>query len=199
MVGLALAVAACGDDDEASTATTSERSTTTVPEEVAGLDAFLVGDALAGLSPRGEPSVLTPLEAYVGAYGIPEAEEQRLRDQGFRASVTYPLDSASGESAGISVIDLFATEEGAAAELAYLVEHKESDAPAEVTGFERFDVPGVPGAAGWTFDKPGGSRAADLHWVQGRCLMSLGSEPPVVADLQAAAKAIYDRSGGTCP
>ena len=87
----------------------------------------------------------------------------------------------------------------AARELNYIVSNKEKDAPSGVENFVRFDIPGVPTAVGWTFDKPGGSTAADVHWSQGRCVMSLGSEPPSIEQLRAGVKSLYERTKGRCP
>jgi hypothetical protein len=112
--------------------------------------------------------------------------------------VTQMLVGTSG-AAGISSVDLFATEDGAALELEYLLSNKEADAPAGIEDFERFDVPGVPTAIGWTFDKPGGHTAADVHWTQGRCLLTLGVEPASIDQLRAGVSALYERTGGRCP
>jgi hypothetical protein len=190
---LALAMVGCGDD-ESTTATT-----TAAAAAASKLDRFLVrANEAPGLSPEGEPKVLSSLKALVAEFGVPEADQRRLQEHGFEATVTQMLVGPS-DAAGISTVDVFASEAGAAQELEYLVSNKEKDAPEGVKNFERFDVPGAPTAVGWTFDKPGGSKAADLHWSQGRCVMTLGSEPPLLDQLRAGVKALYERTGGRCP
>jgi hypothetical protein len=205
---LALATAGCGTngDDESPSGTTSGDSTTTTstqesvtPTGAADMDRFLIrADELPGLSPSGEPLELLSLRALVEEFGAPEAEERRLRDHGFQLLVTQMLVGGS-DAAGISSVDLFASADGATRELAYLLSNKEEDAPAGIENFEQFDVPGVPTATGWTFEKPGGHQAADVHWTQGRCLLSLGMEPASIDQLRAGVKAIYKRTEGPCP
>jgi hypothetical protein len=102
------------------------------------------------------------------------------------------------DAAGVSNVSLFTTEDGATRELEYMKSNIGKDSSG-ADNFERFDVPGVPTATGWTYDKPGGSKAADVYWSQGRCVMVLGSEPPSVDRLRSGVKAIYERTEGRCP
>jgi hypothetical protein len=205
---VALVVAGCGadGDDESASSTTRGDFTTTgsaqespAPTDAADMDRFVVrADEALGLSPSGEPLALLSLSALVEEFGAPAAEERRLRDHGFQLLVTQMLVGSS-DAAGISSVDLFASADGAASELEYLLSNKEEDAPAGIENFERFDVPGVPSATGWTFDKPGGHQAADVHWTQGRCLLTLGMEPASIDQLRAGVRALYERTGGRCP
>ena len=65
---------------------------------------------------------------------------------------------------------------------------------------KRFDVPGVPGAFGWTATKPG-QRVGNVTWVEGRCEMTLGNADAssFVAPLTAGAQAVHRRIAGRCP
>ena len=60
---------------------------------------------------------------------------------------------------------------------------------------------GVPGGNGWTGPDLHGNAIGQVYWTQGRCMMLIGLEVegPRVERLSAGAKAIYERSGGTCP
>jgi hypothetical protein len=189
---LALA-AACGESSPTKSA--QESPAPTANED---LDQFLIraGEA-PGLSPSGEPNTLSPLSAYVDEFDLPKTEERRLRDHGFQSFVAQMLTGPS-DTAGVSNVSLFTTEDGATRELEYMKSNIGKD-PSGAKNFERFDVPGVPTATGWTYDKPSGHKAADVYWSQGRCVMVLGSEPASVDRLRAGVKAIYERTGGRCP
>lgn len=196
VAALALAAAACGDSAEKDD---SEDSTTTTAAAVASeLDQFLVrANEVPGLSPAGEPGRLPSLIAYDAAFNLSDADEQRLKANGFQSSVEVRLEGESSD--GLSSVDLYATADGAAAELAYIVGNKQATKPVEVTNLTQFAIPGVPTAVGWTFDKPNGDRTADVHWTQGRCLLTLGQQPVAIDDLRAGVKALFDRTGGKCP
>lgn len=52
-------------------------------------------------------------------------------------------------------------------ELEYLVSQIDKDDAHPLV--DRFDVPGVPTATGWTADKPENeTKVANVHWSQGR-------------------------------
>jgi hypothetical protein len=190
---LALAAAACG---EAPTTRSAQGSPT--PTATEDLDRFLIrADELQGFSPSGEPDRLSSLSAIVDEFDLPKAEQRRLRDHGFQSFVGQMLTGPS-DAAGVSNVSVFDTEDGATRELEYMKSNIAKDSSG-AKNFERFDVPGVPTATGWTFDKPGGHKAADVYWSQGRCVMVLGSEPPSVDRLRTGVKAIYERTEGRCP
>ena len=69
------------------------------------------------------------------------------------------------------------------------------------TTIKRFRVPDVPGASGWTGPDLHGNAIGHVYWTQGRCMLLVGLEVkgPRVERLSAGAKAIYERTGGTCP
>jgi hypothetical protein len=189
----AMATAACGESPTTESAQESPAPTATVD-----LDRFLIrAGELAGFSPAGEPDTLSPLSAFVDEFHLPKAEEQRLRDHGFQSFVAEMLTGPS-DAAGVSNVSLFSTKDGAARELEYRQSNVDTNSGG-AKNFKRFDVPGVPTATGWTYDKPGGSKAADVDWSQGRCVMVLGSEPPSIDRLRTGVKAIYERTEGRCP
>jgi len=66
---------------------------------------------------------------------------------------------------------------------------------------KRFQVPDVPGANGRTGPDLHGNAIGHVYWTQGRCMLLIGLEVegPRVARLSAGAKAIYERTGATCP
>ena len=65
----------------------------------------------------------------------------------------------------------------------------------------RFEVPGVPGATGWTGPDLHGNAIGQVYWVQDRCMLLIGleTEGPRVERLSVGARAVYERTGGTCP
>ena len=67
--------------------------------------------------------------------------------------------------------------------------------------FERFEVPDVPGATGWTGPDLHGNAIGQVYWTQGRCMLLIGLEVegPRVERLSAGVKAVFERTGGTCP
>ena len=64
-----------------------------------------------------------------------------------------------------------------------------------------FKVPDIPGATGWTGPDLHGNSIGQIYWTQGRCMMTIGLEVegPRIERLVAGAKAIYERTGHTCP
>jgi len=106
-----------------------------------------------------------------------------------------------GRSAGVSSVLLFETEAGARDWMTY--ETSDEAIRHQIPGAKitRFRVPDVPGAAGWTGPDLHGNAIGHVYWTQGRCMMLIGLEVegPRVERLSAGAKAIYERTGGTCP
>ena len=66
---------------------------------------------------------------------------------------------------------------------------------------ERFEVPEVPGAEGWTGPDLHGNSIGQVYWTQGRCMLTIGLEVegPRVERLSAGVQAIFERTDGTCP
>jgi hypothetical protein len=65
----------------------------------------------------------------------------------------------------------------------------------------RFEVPEVPGAHGWTGPDRHGNPIGQVYWTQGRCMLTIAIEVegPRVEPLSAAAESVYERTGGSCP
>jgi hypothetical protein len=120
------------------------------------------------------------------------ADTRRYKAEGFVAAASEQTTPNSGGDGIANVIE-FATSAGAQHELAYLIQS---------TGGTTFSVAGIPGATGEEGQQAGGS-AADLNWAQGRCTLDVGEAVPsstaATEPLIAAARAVYRRTGGTCP
>jgi hypothetical protein len=158
------------------------------------LEEFLLkADEVPGLRP-----VSTPMSPLGEPFPLDKAGAKRLKHSGY-ISLTY--QPAEGQGAGVSSVLLFFTRTGAREWMAYetSIEAIHSQVPgAEI---ERFRVPGVPGATGWTGPDVHGNAIGQVYWVQGRCMLTIGLEVegPRVARLSAGAKAVYERTGGSCP
>ena len=196
---LAIVASACGDSS------TSPQDLSAATAATRELERFLIrADEAPGFAPSGKPlaSSLREIAAEDRKHGE-GSNEERLSDHGFEVSVGQALKGPS-DAAGASSVQLFATEDGATRELEYLVSQI-GKLGTEVRVIERFDVPGVPTASGWTSEKAGGGAlddkvvVANVVWSQGRCVLGLGSEPAFADRLRDGVKAIHERTGGRCP
>ena len=132
-------------------------------------------------------------------FDLPKDGAERLRRSGYISTTYQP---AKGDrSGGVSSVLLFETEAGARDWMAY--ETSDDAIRHQIPGakIKRFQVPDVPGANGWTGPDLHGNAIGHVYWTQGRCMMLIGLEVegPRVERLSAGAKAIYERTGGTCP
>jgi hypothetical protein len=185
-------VVGCGGESDRSTSTTDAATTVAPPN----LEAYLLqADEVPGLVPVSSPQTDSgpPFE--------PQSDDgaERLRRSGY-ISLTY--QHAEGDrSGGVSSVLLFETEAGARDWMAYETSDEAIHLQIPDTKIERFQVPDVPGAHGWTGPDLHGNAIGHLYWTQGRCMMLIGLEieGPRVERLSAGAKAIYERTGGTCP
>jgi hypothetical protein len=169
------------------------------PQVATGLARFLLQpNEEPGFSPRGEPETISTVEAFVKDVEAPPAEAQALRENGFKSFVVAHLHSDEG-GAGVSNVHEFATEDGARRHLAYLL--RTVDEQFEGATIQRFDIPEVPTAVGFLAWKPDDYNVANVNWVQGRCLMTLGNDGsgPFIEPLSTGVKAIFERTGGRCP
>lgn len=180
------------------TACSGSPTTETAPKGAGELARFLVrGDEVKGFPLNGEPQKFSPLSAWVDEADLSEAEERRLRAHGFQAFVVQHLGDPESE-AGVSNVTLFATKDGATRELEYLANQIDKDDAHPLV--DRFDVPGVASATGWTAEKPENDTVvANVHWSQGRCVMGIGTEPAYIDRVRAGVKAVYERTEGRCP
>jgi hypothetical protein len=149
--------------------------------------------------PSGPVTKLSSAEEFA-ARG-PQAEARRLRDEGFVSFVRRPLEGKEGQ--GVTSLLLFRSAAGAKREAA--AERRNLDVDFRGRTVKRFDVTGVPGAFGWTARKPG-HRVGNITWVEGRCVMTLGSEgassegaSSFVTPLTAGVRAVHRRVAGRCP
>jgi hypothetical protein len=200
---IALAVAAgqlsgCGSDDAAPASRGDRASaspTSASPAASTNLDQYLLKvDEGPGLEPMSSPQ--TDSEE---PFPLPEGGAETLESSGY-ISTTY--QTGVGDSiAGVSSVLLFETEAGARDWITYetsaeVLRHQIPDGK-----FEWFQIPDVPGATGWTGPDLHGNAIGNVYWTQGRCMMLISIETggPRVEPLSAGAKAIYERTGGTCP
>jgi len=203
---IALAVAAgplsgCGSDDPAP-ATSDDRAsapptsaTPTASSPPATLDQYLLQvDEGPGLEPMSSPQTDSG-----DPFPLPEGGAEVLERSGY-LSTTF--QAGQGDSiAGVSSVLLFETEAGARDWMTYetsteVLRHQIPDGR-----FTWFRIPGVPGATGWTGPDLHGNAIGNAYWTQGRCMMLISVETggPRVEPLTAGVRAIYERTGGTCP
>ena len=146
---------------------------------------------------------LTPVSApqsiSAEPFDLPEGGAERLERDGYLTSVYQPAVGSRG--AGVSSVLLFENEAGARDWLAYETSGKVIRHQIPNARIKRFRVPEIPGAQGWTGPDLHGNAIGHVFWTQGSCMMLVGLEVegPRVARLSAGARAIYERTGGTCP
>ena len=189
----------CGGDSDPTTSTTdaattsaSKAATTAAPPNV---DQYLLQ---VGEGPNLEP-MSSPQTDSGEPFPLPEGGAAMLERSGY-ISTTYQTGQGDS-SAGVSSVLLFETESGARDWMAYETSDEAIEYQIPGTEIERFQVADVPGANGWTGPDLHGNAIGQVYWTQGRCMMLIGLEVegPRVERLSAGAKAIYERTGGTCP
>ena len=199
----AIGLGGCGGDDDDETSD-KEGVTTGTQKAPPGLERFLLrrGEE-PGYEPSGPVEELSSAEEFAARGPRPEAEARRLSEGGFVSFARRELEGKDGP--GVTSLMLFASAAGAKGEAA----EERSNLDADYRGWtlKRFDVPGVPGAFGWTAtnrsspDAPRGERVGNVTWVEGRCTMTLGNsgaswfEEP----LTAGVRAVHRRVAGRCP
>ncbi len=192
-LAIALTAAACGSSARP-TAQPSSRSRSTTP----GLTSLLVshgGEPGFTLTP---PQMMTSVHEWVSFAGGSPAQAasatRRYEVELFRAAALEQT-AGSGGAQGVSNVIEFATAAGAQKEMANLLD------PPGVSA--RFPVAGIPTADGLTEGSAQNGSAANVVWVQGRCILLVGDFRPTGTaprqPLIKAAKAVYDRTHGTCP
>jgi hypothetical protein len=188
---LGMLIVGCGGEADRATSTTDATTTVAPPN----LEQFLLqADEVPGLEPMSSPQTDSG-----PPFPLPEDGAERLRRSGYISTTYQPAEG--DRSGGVSSVLLFETEAGARDWMAY--ETSDEAIRHQIPGakVERFQVPGVPGAHGWTGPDLHGHAIGHVYWTQGRCMMLIGLEVegPRVERLSAGAKAIYERTGGTCP
>ncbi len=191
----------CGaEPDRATTGTAPTRTAPTATDSTATVAApdlapyLLRADDGAGLEPMSSPQIDTG-----EPFDLPENGAALLERSGY-LSTTYV--TAQGEaSAGVSSVLLFETAAGARDWMAYETSREAIQHQIPGVDIERFRVPGVPGAEGWTGPDLHGNAIGHVYWTQGRCMLLIGLEVegPRVERLSAAVQSIFERTGGTCP
>jgi hypothetical protein len=199
-VALVMAGAACGEDadDEQPAAEAADEAASSGARDV---ERFLLREGEEpGFSPDGNASTIVGVNALALEWGLPPAEADQLRDRGF-ISFTRRQTNGGLAAGGVSEVLLFATPEGARAQLEHDLRASTIHATLPDTEIHRFTVPGIPGARGWTGSDLHGNPIGTVQWVQGRCVLLLVNEGdvPFIQALSAGAEAIYERTGGDCP
>lgn len=187
---LGMFLVGCGDDPGRPTRTPEPTSMVTP----ANLDDFLLrADEVPGLRP-----VSTPMSPLGEPFELDKDGAERLRRSGYISTTYQP---AEGQGAGVSSVLLFFTRTGAHEWMEYETSLEAIRLQIPGATIRRFRVPEVPGAIGWTGPDVHGNAIGQVYWTQGRCMLLIGLEVegPKVARLSAGARAIYERTGGTCP
>jgi hypothetical protein len=195
---LAIGVAACGDD---------AKKDPIPPATAQNLERFLMRDGeepgfRRGAQPGAMPAsrqTIKGVEAFVNEMRLAPADAQRLRREGFVSFTVGPIRGP--RAAGTTNLTLHETPEGARQGLAHEVRPSVIRAGGPIEDLRYFEIPGVPGARGWTASVPGGPPVGNVYWAQGRCMLVLGNQGPgpLVDRLSRGARAIYERTNGQCP
>lgn len=179
-------------DETSPEATSSDATTEATPP---ALDQYLLkADEVPGLTP-----IASPQTDSGEPFDLSESGAELLRRSGYISTTYQPADGARG--AGVSSVLLFETDAGARDWMAYETSDEGIQDLIPGATIKRFEVPGVPGATGWTGPDLHGNAIGHVYWTQGRCMMLIGLEVegPRVRRLSAGVEAIYERTGGTCP
>jgi len=188
---LGMLIVGCGGESDRPTST-ADATTTPTP---AGLEQYLLRtDEVPGLEPVSAPQT-DPGEPF----DLPKDGAELLKRTGYISTTYQPADGNRG--AGVSSVLVFETEAGARDWMGYETSDAAIKAQLPDSRIKRFEVPDVPGATGWTGPDLHGNSIGQIYWTQGRCMMTIGLEVegPRIARLSAGAKAIYERTGHTCP
>ena len=192
VVLLGMLVVGCGGESDRAASSTDVGTTVAPPD----LTPYLLQPGeVPGLKPVSSPQTDSgpPFDP------LPEDGVERLERSGY-VSTTYQF--AQGERiGGVSTVVLFEAEAGARDWMAYETSDEALRAQMPSSKIERFQVSAVPGAQGWTGPDLHGNAIGQVYWTQGRCMLTIAIEVegPRVKPLSAAAKSIYERTGGTCP
>jgi hypothetical protein len=174
----------------------SERGTSTADEAPPDLDEYLLrADEVPDLAPMMSPQT----DSGAPFDPLPEDGVEWLQRTGYISTTYQPAEGDRG--AGVSSVVLFETELGAREWMAYETSEEVIEHQVPGARIRRFQVPGVPGATGWTGPDQHGNAIGHVYWTQGRCMLLIGLEVegPRVERLSAGVKAVYERTGGTCP
>jgi hypothetical protein len=188
-----LVVIGCGSSTSKSSSAAGSGAPKPAPTSV--LTGFLVRSGEEpGFTPR-SPQISRSVNAWVTGEPpeLRTADIQRYKAEGFvAAALEHTAPSGGGD--GVSNVIEFATSTGARQEMTHVLQ--------AVGGATKFTVAGVPTARGATAHNPG-ETDTNLVWVQGRCTLLIGESIPnstaPTGPLSAAARAVYRRTGGTCP
>jgi hypothetical protein len=144
---------------------------------------------------------------YSDPRAVRKSDSSHLRRAGFIASAYQQQAGDGGGRNGLAAYFQFHTPAGARRYLNFYFAGNSQPGPwnesASQARFGRFRIRGVPGARGSTqVARHKKGAAANLLWIEGRCVILVGDHVPVRAPdthpLIAAAQAIYRRTRGAC-
>lgn len=163
-----------------------------------GLGAYLIrGDEETGFHTTGAPATSTTASLWTAGIPDGQAEKSRLKTEGFHRAISVQTASAHGQ--GVSwVMELGSIRDAVREQTAELREFIHVPGPVE-----RFTVPGVRTAEGFTYPGPNPQDANALV-REGRCLLLVGDQESANdyrAPVIAAVRAIWTRTNknkGAC-
>jgi hypothetical protein len=167
----------------------------------AHLKRFLMRDGeVPGYRRSGRATTLSGVDAVVrDDPGLTEADAERLRDEGFISSTAQ--QTRSRRTVGVTSVQLFATAEGAGRDSAHETSRAVIANRFRGAKITHFTIAGVPGAHAYKVKMRRQDPLMNLLWVQGRCVLILGSQGtgPLLGQLSEGARAIQRRTAGRCP
>jgi hypothetical protein len=192
LAGGAFMASGCGES-------APEAAKTTARPDKVDHTRFLMRDGEQPGFRRIETVVTEDAETFAENAGLTKAELSGMRNAGMGLGSYQPTEGPN--TRGVTSVTLFASAQGARQWMAQ--EQREDYIRRHMPGggkLRHFDVPGIPGARGWTASKDD-HNVGNIYWVQGRCLMILGNEGPgpIAGPLSTGARAIYKRTKGQCP
>lgn len=191
LAGGAVMASGCGES-------TPEAAKTAARPDKVDVARFLMRDGEQPGFRRIETIRTESAEAFAQHAPLTKAERREVRSAGMGLATFQPTEGPN--TVGVTSVTLFTSAEGAARWLA--LEQRADYIRRHMPGggkIRHFDVPGIPGARGWTAKWE--RNTGNVFWVQGRCMLILGNEGPgsLAGPLSTGARAIYKRTKGQCP
>jgi hypothetical protein len=157
-----------------------------------------------GFVPNGQPQIFSTARGWVTVEPPRQAKRDaaRLRREGFVLGIFQHMRSthdARNRAGASSVLELGSSTAARAEQRTEIQEGIAALNPKDI--IRRYTIPGVPGAVGYTATLAGRG-AANAFFTEGRCLLLVADNVPVgdvAGPVEMAARAIFNRTGGSCP
>lgn len=203
----AVLLSGCGGSGHKASSTSSGSTSSTTsaasgtPSGIRGR--LLTSNELAGFTSGGVAVYTTAQEWLSGpddqqSAAQAAAEKAMLTREGFRAGAIESLTGDGTPDDGISILEQFRSPTAARDALAfYISQQKEPQVESTEGNYVSFEVPGIPGAMGYSLG--GASGGINIAFAHGDYYYLVGREggsPADVAGLRAAARHLYRRVGG---